>query len=58
MTDIAAGQIEAALDREVGFVFNLLCDQFAKDELLGEIFRADYDAALTGRAAGNEQSNE
>ena len=55
MTDIAAGQVETALHGQVGFVFDLLCDKFAKNELLGEILGADYDAVLARGAAGEEK---
>ncbi len=52
MADVAAGQVETALDREMGFVFDLLGDQFAQDELLGKVLGADDDAILAGGAAG------
>ena len=58
VTDIAACEIEASLDGKASLVFDLLCDKLAKNELLGEILGADYDAVLAGWAAGNEHPNE
>ena len=55
VADVAAGEIEAALDREVSLVFDLLGDDFAEDELFGEVFGADDDAGLAGGAAGGEE---
>ena len=55
MADVAAGKIEAAFDRKMSFVFDLLGDDFAEDELFGEIFGADDDAVGARRAAGSEQ---
>ena len=43
MANIGAGKVETALDRQVSFIFDLLRDDFAEDELLGEIFGADDD---------------
>ena len=58
MADVAAGKIEAAFDREMSLVFDLLGDDFTEDELLGEIFGADDDAVGAGRAAGGEQATQ
>ena len=56
VADVAAGQVETALDREMGFVFDLLGDEFAKDELLGKVLGADDDPILAGGAAGGEEN--
>ena len=55
MADVASGQVEAALDREMSFVFDLLGNDFAEDELFGEILGADDDAILARRAARGEK---
>ena len=52
MADVGAGEIEAAFDREMSFVFDLLGDEFSEDELLGEVLGADDDAVFAGWAAG------
>ena len=52
MANVAAGKIEAAFDRKMGFVFDLLGDDFTEDELFGEILGADDDAILARGAAG------
>ena len=52
VANVAAGKIEAAFDREMSFVFDLLGDDFTEDELFGEIFGADDDAVRARRAAG------
>src|SRR5206468_1924484 len=49
------------LDRKMSFIFNLLCDQFAKDDLLGEVLAADDDAGLaraTGKKQGRDENDE
>ena len=43
LANVAARQVETALDRQVGLVLDLLRDDFTEDELLGEIFGADDD---------------
>src|SRR5579864_9367499 len=44
MRDVGSAEIEATLDRKMGLVFDLLCDQLAEDDLLGEVLAADHDA--------------
>ncbi len=51
VTDVSPGQIEAAFNREMSFVFDLLGDDFAQDELFGEVFGADHDAVGARRPA-------
>ncbi len=51
MANVAAGKIEAAFDRKMSLVFDLLGDDFTEDELFGEIFGADDDAVGAGRTA-------
>ena len=58
MADVGAGQIETALDGEMGSVFDFLGDEFAKDELLGKVLGADDDPILAGGAAGGEENGE
>ena len=52
MADVAAREIEAALDFEVGFGFDLLSEKFAEDNLLGEVFCADDGVVGARRRAG------
>jgi len=54
MADVAAGEIEAALDLEMGFGFDLLGEEFAEDDLFGEVFCADDGVVGAGRGAGGE----
>ena len=58
MADVTAGKVEAAFDHKMSFVFDLLRDDFTKDELLGEILGADDDSAFTRRTAGREQRDK
>jgi len=55
VADVAAGEIEAALDLEVGFGFDLLGEKFAEDDLFGEVFCADDWVVRPGRGAGGEE---
>ncbi len=55
MANVAAGKIEAAFDGEMSFVFDLLGDDFAEDELFGEILGADDDAVFASGAAGRQK---
>jgi len=52
LADEGAGKIEAAFDRKMSFVLNLLRDDFAQDKLFGEVLGADDDQVLAGWAAG------
>ncbi len=58
MADVASGKIEAAFDGEVGFIFDLLRDDFAEDKLFGEVLGADDDAISAWGSAGCEQCDE
>src|ERR1700686_1508235 len=51
--DVSAAQIETTLDRELRFVLDLLRDEFAEDDLLGEVFATDDNAGM--RRAGGKQ---
>src|SRR5258708_17468622 len=44
MADKCASQVEAALHRQMSAGFDDLREQFAEDELLGEVFRSNYDS--------------
>ena len=52
LANVGSGEIEAAFDREMSFVFDLLGDDFAEDELFGEILGADDDAIGARGTAG------
>ena len=56
VADVAAGQVETALHREMGLVFDLLGNEFAQDELLGKVLGADDDPILAGGAAGGQEN--
>ena len=51
MRDVSSAKIEPALNRKVSLVLDLLCDEFAEDDLFGEIF-ASHDDARMGAACG------
>ena len=53
MADVTAGEIEAALDLQMCFRFDLLREQLAEDDLLSEILCADD--GVFGRGAANNQ---
>ncbi len=53
MADVSSGEIETALDRKMSFVFDLLSDDFAENELLGEVLGSDNDAIR--RASGRRR---
>ena len=50
--DVGAAEIEAALDGELGLVFDLLGDDFSEDDLLGEVLASDDDAGAVGCRRG------
>ena len=52
LADVAAGEVEAAFYRKMGFVFDLLGDDFTEDELFGEILGSDDDAVGARGPAG------
>jgi hypothetical protein len=58
VANVTACKVEAAFDREMSFVFDLLGDDFTQDELFGEVFGTNYYAVCARGAAGGEQSNE
>ena len=55
MRDVGAAEIKPALDGKVSLVFDLLRNQLAEDDLLGEIFASDDDALLV--VAGGEEND-
>ena len=55
LANVSAGKIETAFDEQVGFVLELLRDQFAENELLGEILGANNNAILAGGTTSSEQ---
>src|SRR5581483_10166289 len=52
----SSAEIELALDRLVQLVFDMLRDDFAEDQLLGEVLRADHNV-IAPPAAGGEQED-
>jgi hypothetical protein len=60
LADVAAGEVEAAVDFNVGLAlggvdgFDLLGEQFAEDDLLGEVLGANNYFRGAGRRAGAE----
>ena len=54
MADQCASQIEAPVGARLGVRLDLLGQQFAEDDLLGEIFRAGDDVARAALAAACE----
>src|SRR5205823_463265 len=58
MANVAASKIETAFDRKMGFVFDLLGDDFTEDELFGEILGADHNPIFARGAACAEQGQE
>jgi hypothetical protein len=55
VADVAAGEIEAALDLDMGFGFDFLGEEFAEDDLFGEVLCADDGVVGTRRGAGGEK---
>jgi len=55
VADEGAGKVEPALDREMGARFDDLCEELSENQLLGEIFGADYDTVRMSGAAGYGQ---
>src|SRR5207342_1184792 len=55
LANIRSGEVEAALNWQVGFILDLLRHDFAEDELLGEILGADDDDVGAWRSAGGEE---
>ena len=53
VADVAAGEIEAALDLEMRLGFDFLGEQFAEDHLLGEVLGADDGMVGARRGAGS-----
>jgi hypothetical protein len=46
MRDVSSAQIEAPLDWNMRFVFDLLRDQLAENDLFSEVLAPDNDALL------------
>ena len=63
LADVAAGEVEAAVDA-LGMAFggedgfDLLGEEFAEDDLLGEVLGADDDARGARRGAGGEKQQQ
>jgi len=55
MADQCARKVEAPFQMRRGVRCDLLGKQFAKNNLLGEIFRADHDAGSAAAAATGER---
>jgi len=55
VADEGAGQIEAALDWQVSARLDNLREELTENELLGEVFGADYDVVRMRGAAGYGQ---
>ncbi len=56
LANVCASQVETALDRQVGFIFDLLRHDFTEDELLGEVLGADHDDICARRSASGEKT--
>ena len=50
MADECASQVETALHRQMSADFDDLGEQFSEDELLSEVFGANYDAVCVSFA--------
>src|SRR5262249_21142450 len=57
MADIAAGKIEAALDRQASFLFDVLRQNLSQPRLLGKIFRSDNNALMPWAASSQQDKN-
>ena len=57
VADVGPGQIEAAFNREMSLVFDLLGHDFAEDELFGEILGANDDEVGARRTARARRSS-
>src|SRR5207237_9201273 len=55
MANVSARQIEAPFYREMGFGFEVLRENFAKDKLFAEVLRTDHDAVRPRRPAARHQ---
>jgi hypothetical protein len=55
MADQRPTQIEPTIDFQAGVRFDLLRQQFRKNDLFGEIFRADDGRVLTSTMAARER---
>ena len=58
MSNVSAAKVETALDREMSFVLDLLCDELAEDDLLGEVLTADNDTGGMGTGGERQQYGE
>src|SRR3569832_442173 len=52
--DIAAREIETAIDTLVCGAFDLLCQQLAEDDLLGKVLAANHDTRCPWRRTGHK----
>src|SRR5258708_13510604 len=58
MADKCASQVEAALHRQMSAGFDDLREQFAEDELLGEVFGSDHDAICISFTSNDWQEKQ
>jgi hypothetical protein len=58
VADVTAGEVEAALDLKVRSGFDLLGEQFAEDDLFGEVLGADHGMIGAGRGTTEEKEEE
>ena len=56
IADVAAGEVETALDFETGPGFDLLREQLAEDDLFGEVLCADDGMIGARRRATDEET--
>src|SRR6185437_12011933 len=56
MRDVSPAEIEAALDRKMSFVFDLLRNELSKDDLLGKVLASD-DNVRMGSAGGKKRES-
>jgi hypothetical protein len=58
LADVTAGEVEATLDFQMGFGFDLLGEQLAENHLLSKVFGTDDGVVGTRRCAtGHEEAS-
>ena len=58
MADEGTSQVETALHRQMSAGFDDLCEQFSEDELLGEVFRSNYDSICVSFTSNDRQEKQ
>src|SRR6266852_4742279 len=58
MADEGTSQVETALHGQVSAGFDNLCEQFSEDELLGEVFRSNYDSICVSFTSNDRQEKQ